>query len=131
MLLRLQKRYTDAQSSKGPPEIPVLVAANKMDLFTALPASLVAIQLEKAISEVRRRRAKALRDAGTVLNGGADSEVDEDKEWLGEGGDGAFAFAMMAESGVSVEVRGGNVVGKEEQGGVGVGAWWAWIGEHL
>ncbi|CBX90763.1 hypothetical protein IAQ61_002248 [Plenodomus lingam] len=128
VLLALQKRYTGARSSKGPAEIPVLVAANKMDLFTALPPSLVKMQLEKAISEVRRSRAKALRDAGTVLDGREDGEADEEKEWLGEGGDGDFEFGMMGESGVGVEVLGGNVVGKE---GEGVAAWWAWIAEHL
>jgi len=128
VLLSLQKRYTEATSSKGPPEMAVLVAANKMDLFTALPPSLVRLQLEKAITEVRSRRAKALKDAGIALGGGDDGLVDEEKEWLGEGGEGAFAFAMMAECGVSVEVLGGNVVGKDE---AGVGAWWAWIAEHL
>lgn len=128
VLLALQKRYTGAKSSKGPTEIPVLVAANKMDLFTALPAALVKVQLEKAISEVRGSRAKALKDAGAVLNGGEDGDVDEEKEWLGEGGDGDFDFGMMGESGVGVEVLGGNVVGNE---GGGVGPWWAWIGEHL
>lgn len=129
VLLSLQKRYTEATSSKGPSEIPVLIAANKMDLFTALPPSLVKLQLEKAIGEVRNSRARALKDAGpTLLHGGDDGHVEEEKEWLGEGGEGAFAFAMMAECGVSVEVRGGNVMGKEE---AGVGAWWAWIAEQL
>jgi signal recognition particle receptor subunit beta len=47
VLLALQKRYTGATTSKGPKEIPVLVAANKMDLFTALPPHLVAQQLEE------------------------------------------------------------------------------------
>ncbi|KAI8938553.1 hypothetical protein NX059_004439 [Plenodomus lindquistii] len=128
VLLALQKRYTSAKTSKGPTEIPVLVAANKLDLFTALPPSLVKVQLEKAISEVRSTRAKALRDAAGVLNGGEEGEVDEDKEWLGEGGDGEFDFGMMGESGVVVEVLGGNVVGSE---GGGVGGWWEWIAGHL
>ncbi|KAF2850452.1 P-loop containing nucleoside triphosphate hydrolase protein [Plenodomus tracheiphilus IPT5] len=126
ILLALQKRYTHAKTSKGPDEIPVLIAANKMDLFTALPVGLVKVQLEKGIEGVRRSRERALRDAGGVLNGG--EEGDEEREWLGEGGDGEFGFGMMGESGVSVEVLGGNVVGKE---GGGVGGWWAWIAEHL
>jgi signal recognition particle receptor subunit beta len=128
VLLMLQKRYTSATSSKGPQEIPVLVAANKMDLFTALPANLVKHQLEKAISEVRTGRAKALRDASGALSGGED-EVDEEKEWLGEGGEGAFEFSQMQEVGTNVVVLGANVVSGKEVGSVA--GWWEWIGEFL
>ncbi|KAH3915533.1 signal recognition particle receptor subunit beta [Parastagonospora nodorum] len=128
ILLALQKRYTTATSSKAPPGIPVLIAANKMDLFTALPAGLVKVQLEKAITQVRAGRATALRDAGAALSGGED-EVDEEKEWLGEGGEGAFEFTQMQEVGTSVGVVGGNVVQGKERGDVE--GWWAWIAELL
>jgi len=128
VLLSLQKRYTSAKTSKGPNEIPVLIAANKMDLFTALPANLVKHQLEKAITDVRTSRAKALRDAGAALTGGED-EVDEEKEWLGEGGEGAFEFSQMQEIGTTVAVVGANVVGQGEKGSVE--GWWEWIGESL
>ena len=67
ILLSLQKRYTDAKTSKGPKEIPVLVAANKLDLFTSLPPHLVQIQLEKAITGVRKSRAKGLKDSSNAL----------------------------------------------------------------
>ena len=128
MLLSLQKRYTKATTSKGPKEIPVLVAANKMDLFTALPAHLVKNSLEKTITTIRNNRARALRDAGAALSGGED-EVDEEKEWLGEGGEGAFTFEQMRESGTSIDVIGGNVIGGKE--GPGVDKWWEWIAEQL
>lgn len=128
VLLSLQKRYTDAKSSKGPREIPVLVAANKMDLFTALPASLVKIQLEKGITEVRNSRAKAIRDAGAALAGKEDD--DEEKEWLGEGGEGAFDFEQMREIGTTVEVIGGNVISTGKQASDTDG-WWGWIAQHL
>ena len=128
VLLSLQKRYTSAKTSKGPKEIPVLIAANKMDLFTALPANLVKHQLEKAITEVRTSRATALRDAGAALSGGED-EVDEEKEWLGEGGEGAFEFAQMREIGTTVGVVGANVCSGREVGSVE--GWWEWIGENL
>jgi signal recognition particle receptor subunit beta len=128
VLLALQKRYTGAKTSKGPTEIPVLVAANKMDLFTALPASLVKHQLEKAITEVRIGRAKALRDAGAALSGGED-EVDEEKEWLGEGGEGAFEFSQLQEIGTTVDVVGANVVSGKEVGSVS--GWWEWVGQYL
>lgn len=128
VLLSLQKRYTNAATSKGPKEIPVLVAANKMDLFTALPPNLVKTSLEKTITEVRANKAKALRDAGAALSGGED-EVDEEKEWLGEGGEGAFTFEQMRESGTSVDVIGGNVIAGKEGGDVE--KWWQWIAEQL
>jgi signal recognition particle receptor subunit beta len=128
VLLALQKRYTGSTTSKAPTGIPVLIAANKMDLFTALPANLVKHHLEKGISEVRRSRAKALRDAGKALSGGED-EVDEEKEWLGEGGEGEFEFSQMAEVGCSVQVVGANVLSGKEGGSVE--GWWEWIGENL
>ncbi|KAG9198633.1 hypothetical protein G6514_009748 [Epicoccum nigrum] len=128
VLLSLQKRHTTAKSSKGPAAIPVLVAANKMDLFTALPASAVKAKLERAITAVRDGRAKALRDGGAALSGG-DDEVDEEKEWLGEGGEGAFHFDHMREVGTTVDVRGGCVgLGHSEGDAAG---WWGWIGEQL
>lgn len=99
-----------------------------MDLFTALPANLVKHQLEKAITEVRTSRAKALRDAGAALSGGED-EVDEEKEWLGEGGEGVFEFAQMQEVGTQVSVVGANVVNGKEVGSVS--GWWEWISELL
>ena len=124
VLLVLQRRYTGAVTSKTPTSIPVLVAANKMDLFTALPANLVQRQLEGAITEVRKGRAKGVRDAGAALSGGEDTG-DEEVEWLGEGVEGAFEFGMLGESGVEVRVEGGSV------GGEGVEGWWGWVGEQL
>ncbi|KAH8729095.1 signal recognition particle receptor beta subunit-domain-containing protein [Phaeosphaeriaceae sp. PMI808] len=128
ILLLLQKRHNSATSSKPPRAIPVLVAANKLDLFTALPANLVKIQLEKCITGVRANRAKALRDAGAALSGGED-EVDEEREWLGAGGEGPFEFAQMGEIGSSVEVVGANVWSGKEVGKVD--GWWEWIALYL
>lgn len=127
VLLTLQKRHTDAKTSKGPTDIPVLIAANKMDLFTALPASSVKAKLEKAISAVRTNKAKALRDAGAALSG--EDDIDEEKEWLGEGGDGSFEFDQMREIGTTVDVVGGNVSQGQNPGDVA--GWWSWIGNHL
>ena len=127
ILLSLQKRYTDAKTSKGPKEIPVLVAANKLDLFTSLPPHLVQIQLEKAITGVRKSRAKGLKDSSNAL-GGDDDGLDEEREWLGEGGEGNFEFGQMEEVGTSVTVKGGNVLGGE---GADVKSWFEWIAEHL
>ncbi|KAJ9669831.1 hypothetical protein H2201_000217 [Coniosporium apollinis] len=125
ILLALQKRYTNAKTSKGPRETPVLIAANKMDLFTALPAPLVKAALEAEITRVRDTRAKGLLDSGIGMDEDGDRE---EKDWLGDGGEGKFTFKQMEEVNVMVEVKGGNVVGG--QGGE-VGEWWEWIGRQL
>ncbi len=126
LLLLLQKR-ANTKTSRAPPELPVLVAANKLDLFTALPAPLVKSALETEITNVRNSRNKGLLDSGIGMDDIADGGVEE-REWLGEGGEGKFEFRQMEENNVNVSVAGGNVVGGE---GVDVQAWWAWIGENL
>lgn len=124
ILLLLQKRQ-DSNSSKRPAGIPVLVAANKLDLFTALPAQLVRKYLEDEITNIRDTRAKGLLDSGA----GADDQG-EDREWLGEGGDGPFKFQHMAESDIEITVLGGNAIGEKDEAGE-VNEWWAWIGENM
>ena len=126
VLLALQKRYTAAKTSKGPREMPVLVAANKLDLFTALPPNLVRVALEKAITDVRRTRAKGLRDSGVGMD--EEDGVEDERGWLGDGGDGAFDFGQMDEVNVHVQVKGGNVVGVD---GADAKDWWEWVAEQL
>lgn len=124
ILLTLQKRYTNSKTSKGPSEMPVLIAANKLDLFTALPAKLVGSSLEAELTKIRTSRSKGLLDSGI----GMDDDMAEDRETLGGAGEGSFKFAMMEEYNVPIEVAGGNVTGAE---GANVDKWWAWIGNHL
>lgn len=125
VLLALQKRSSGSTPSKGPKEIPLLIAANKLDLFTALPPHLVKLQLEKAITQVRKSRAKGLKDSGATL---AEGDDDEERDWLGEGGEGDFDFAQMEEAGTAVSVHGGNLIGGES---ADVKAWLEWIAEQL
>lgn len=106
-------------------EVPLLIAANKMDLFTALPASLVKTTLEGEITKVRTSRSKGLLDSGIGMGDGLDEEKDD---WLGEMGSKEFKFAQMEEFDVQIEVVGGNVLGGEESG---VGKWWIWVSERL
>lgn len=125
----LQKRHTQAKSSKDPQSIPVLVAANKQDVFTSLPTGLVKSKLEEEIARVRSTRSKGLLDSGI----GMEDEVgggDEEGNWLGEYGSREFEFKQMEECGVDVVVAGGNVRGEGDANGV-VGEWWGWIGENL
>ncbi|TVY30803.1 Signal recognition particle receptor subunit beta [Lachnellula hyalina] len=107
ILLVLQKRTESKNKAvKALKEIPILIAANKGDLFTALPASLVKSSLEMEISKVRSSRSKGLLDSGI----GMEDEGDRD-EWLGEVGSTEFRFKQMEEFDVVVEVSGGNVAG--------------------
>ncbi|KAG6999338.1 signal recognition particle receptor beta subunit [Physcia stellaris] len=125
LLLLLQTRSTKSKSSKAPKELPVLVAANKLDLFTALPAPLVQKALEAEITNVRTSKSKGLLDSGIDMN---ETDVGEEKDWLGDGGEGTFKFSQMEEVNVFVTVLGGNVVGTD---GPDVGKWWDWIGSNL
>lgn len=126
LLLLLQKR-ANTKTSRAPAEMPVLVAANKLDLFTALPAPLVKSALETEITNVRNSRNKGLLDSGIGMDD-ITCGAGEEREWLGEEGDRKFTFGQMEESGVKVSVVGGNVLGAE---GADVQGWWGWIGENL
>ncbi|KAF2433506.1 P-loop containing nucleoside triphosphate hydrolase protein [Tothia fuscella] len=131
VLLSLQKAYNNAKTSKAK-EIPFLVAANKLDLFTALPAVAVKSTLEKDITRIRETRARGLLGVSTIGKGeglgGNDEEGDDEREVLGGTSEGDFKFATMEEWNVSVEVVGGNAVGED---GPGVEGWWEWIGAQL
>lgn len=125
VLLQLQRGLTTSKRSGSLKAVPVLVAANKLDLFTALPAPLVKTTLEAEIGSVRASRSKGLLDSGIGTNG---NEPDEEKDWLGEGGANKFTFTQMEEFDVTISVAGGNVVGGE---GGNVSRWWDWIGKNM
>lgn len=127
VLLRLQKRMGSTKTSKAPYAIPILIAANKMDLFTALPAKLVKNNLEKELGRIRRTRSKGLLDSG-VGTDDLGPAGDESDDWLGEYGSDEFKFDQMREFDIDVDVLGGNVLGDD---GPGVDKWWAWIGNKL
>ncbi|KAK3322751.1 hypothetical protein B0H66DRAFT_214059 [Apodospora peruviana] len=126
VLLTLQKRATKAKGSKAPPTVPVLIAANKLDLFTALPAALVKSNLEAELGRIRKTRSKGLLDSGV----GADDDLaggEESDEWLGEYGSDKFSFKQMMEFDIEVDVIGGNVTGD----GPGADKWWRWIADKV
>ena len=124
ILLLLQSRPAKI-GTKGGKALPFLVAANKLDLFTALPAALVTSVLEAEITKVRDSRSKGLLDSGIGMN---DLSLDEEKETLGHGGDGPFKFSQMEDSNVAITVAGGNVLGAD---GPDVEKWWKWIADQL
>ncbi|KAJ5143116.1 uncharacterized protein N7515_001903 [Penicillium bovifimosum] len=127
VLLILQKRAKNGSSSKRTTEIPVLVAANKLDLFTALPPGAVKEKLESEIDRIRKSKTKGLLDAS------ADSGLMDDEEILGNDDQEAFSFKLLEhEVGVKVEVVGGSVKGDpQEELGSGVRRWEEWIGMCL
>ncbi|OJD37383.1 srp receptor beta subunit [Diplodia corticola] len=125
VLLALQKRYTGARTSKATQATPVLVAANKLDLFTALPPQLVRAQLEHEVEKVRVARAKGILDVGV-----SEDSAGEEHEWLGLGGESKFEFKHMEEMNVPVEVVGGSVKGEEGEG-PDVKGWWEWIAHQM
>ncbi|KAL8935956.1 MAG: hypothetical protein Q9216_005172 [Gyalolechia sp. 2 TL-2023] len=125
VLLQLQKQVTTSKTSKAPKELPVLIAANKLDLFTALPAPLVKSYLESEITKIRKSKSEGLLDAGM---GSKDLDTGEEREWLGEFGEGNFQFSQLGEYNIHVQVLGGNVTGAD---GSDVKQWWEWIGSVL
>ncbi|KAL8999392.1 MAG: hypothetical protein Q9188_005896 [Gyalolechia gomerana] len=125
ILLQLQNQVTTSKSSKPPKELPVLIAANKLDLFTALPAPLVKSKLESEVTKIRKAKSEGLLGAGMETK---DMDTREEREWLGEFGEGSFEFSQLEEYNIHVQVRGGNVAGAD---GSDVKQWWEWIGGVL
>ena len=114
------------KSSRAPAAVPVLIAANKQDLFTALPAALVRSNLEAELGRIRRTKSKGLLDSGVGADdvGAGPEEADD---WLGEYGSEKFSFSQMREFDIEVDVIGGNIVGD----GPGPDKWWRWIAQRV
>ncbi|PHH83476.1 hypothetical protein CDD82_435 [Ophiocordyceps australis] len=121
VLLHLQKK---ASAKSGKSSVPLLVAANKMDLFTALPATVVKAQLEDELTRIRASKSKALLDSGV---GNEDIGSEEHDDWLGEYGSKRFAFDQMQEFDLDVDVIGGSVLAE----GADVDKWWWWIAQRV
>jgi signal recognition particle receptor subunit beta len=122
VLITLQKRQGTAKTSRAPTTIHVLIAANKADLFTALPASLVKSNLEAELGRIRQSRSKGLLDSGVGID---DVDKEENDDWLGQYGAEKFAFGQMKEFDVDVQIQSGSVLeGKVE-------TWWKWMSVRL
>jgi len=130
VLLILQKRTLNSSksSSKATAEVAVLVAANKQDLFTALPPGSVRDKLESEIDGVRKSRSKGLMDSSVNPGGSEEEDI-----LGGDDGHGTFSFKSLAtEVGVQVDVIGGAVKSDNEADvGAGVQRWEEWIGMCL
>ncbi len=125
-LLALQRGVTGKAARKAKQtEIPVLIAANKQDLFTALPTGAVKERLQAEIQRVRVSKSKGL----TTVGQDQDADPGED-DILGGGGEEQFSFKLMEEEyNIHIDVLGGAVKG--EEAGKGVRRWEEWIGGCL
>ncbi|KAL4903726.1 hypothetical protein BDW74DRAFT_38804 [Aspergillus multicolor] len=134
VLLVLQKRALQRgkSSAKAAAEIPILIAANKQDLFTALPPGSVREKLEAEIDRIRKSKSNGLMDASADVN-----EGDDEDDILGSYDlKDTFTFkALEDEIGVNVDVVGGAVKGDEgdegDEVGAGVRRWEEWVGQCL
>lgn len=124
VLLVLQKRTLNKGKSSA--KVGVLVAANKQDLFTALPPGSVREKLEREIDRIRKSKTKGLMDA-------AEMDTEEDEILGNDGAQDVFSFKLLEEEvGVKVDVVGGAVKGDaQEESGEGVRRWEEWLGMCL
>ncbi|KAH8176694.1 signal recognition particle receptor beta subunit domain-containing protein [Sarocladium implicatum] len=122
VLLHLQKQAS--LDTKDKLSVPVLIAANKVDLFTALPATLVKANLEAELTRIRASKSKGLLDSGVGMD---DLGSEEQDAWLGEYGSEKFSFKQMNEFDIDVQVTPGNVTGD----GPGPDKWWWWMAQQI
>lgn len=129
VLLSLQKRFgaegaSSSGAAKSQKPVPMLIAANKMDLFTALPSTLIKTNLEAELTRIRQSKSKGLLDSGVGID---DVGSEEQDSWLGEYGSEKFQFKQLQEFDIDVDVLPGNVTGD----GPGVDKWWWWIAQRV
>ncbi|CAJ2505927.1 Uu.00g000570.m01.CDS01 [Anthostomella pinea] len=122
ILLALQRRTGAGKTSRSPNAVSVLMAANKLDLFTALPASLVRSKLEAELGRIRQSKSKGLLDSGVGID---DIGSEEQDAWLGEYGSEKFSFGQMREFDIEIDVVGGSVLKGEAD------KWWDWIVDRI
>ncbi|KAI2092401.1 hypothetical protein LOZ36_000581 [Ophidiomyces ophidiicola] len=129
ILLFLQKRHMSNRTTvfKKAPNIPVLVAANKQDLFTSLPVTSVKERLESEIEKIRQSKRKG------VLHADVQAGDDEQEILGGDEGQEIFTFKMLEEeAGVGVTVIGGSVKCKDAADTkAGISQWEEWVGSCL
>jgi signal recognition particle receptor subunit beta len=132
VLLQLQKQFIQSKSKSK--NLAFLIAANKMDLFTALPENMVKAVLQQEITKLRKTRSRGIASItqstsaeGLDFGSGNVAEDDDEAEVLGGASSGDFKFNQLEEWGIDVTVVGGSV----SEGEAGVRKWWEWIAELL
>ncbi|EFQ97792.1 hypothetical protein MGYG_00832 [Nannizzia gypsea CBS 118893] len=118
VLIILHRFSTSARSRTT----PVLVAANKQDLFAAIPPAMVKEKLEAEIEAVRETRRKGLTNP--------DAENDDETDSFGNQ---PFTFQLLEdESGIKVDFLGGSVTTDyRDDATSGLRSWEQWMGQCL
>ena len=116
VLLALQRSSTLTRTSKVPVSTSVLVAVNKEDLFTALPANDVKGLLEVEITRLRDASDRQLPESGSV----------RDSDWIGPETED-FKFSDMTHLNIDISVIGGSALNRGELDACG---WQKWVSMH-
>ncbi|KAK6501625.1 hypothetical protein TWF481_009460 [Arthrobotrys musiformis] len=121
LLLAIQKRYaTLSETSTSAESVPLLIACNKNDLFTALPSAKISNLLQAELSRMKETKRKGL------LNAGAGENDDEDLDFvLGDAASDQITWEGLKEFGVDVSVQSGSVKGGAVDG------WTSWMSACL
>ena len=122
-LLALQRIQTGKERRKN--GFHMLIAANKQDLFTALPPGTVRSLLAKEINGVKDSRSRGL----LAVDRNEDAD-DAEETVLGGGGEAKVSFKMLEDDySIFIDVLPGSVRG--EEAGKGIQKWEEWIGSCL
>ncbi|KAF3915423.1 hypothetical protein AA313_de0209286 [Arthrobotrys entomopaga] len=121
ILLAIQKRYSVLSETTTSAElIPLLIACNKNDLFTALPSSKISLLLQSELGRMKETKRKGL------LNAGAGEDDDEDLERvLGDENSDLITWENLKEFGVDISVQSGSIKSGSVDG------WKSWLSNCL
>ncbi|KAF3924844.1 hypothetical protein ABW21_db0204261 [Orbilia brochopaga] len=122
LLLVIQKQWLSITSSSkmSLDPMPVLIACNKNDLFTALPSAKISSLLETELGRMKETKRKGLLDAG------ADEQDDEDLDAvLGDGNSDTFTWESLSDLGIEISVESGRIKN------AAVGSWISWMSSCL
>ncbi|KAJ6263234.1 Signal recognition particle subunit [Drechslerella dactyloides] len=122
LLLVIQKQYNSLSesSASSPDPIPLLIACNKNDLFTALPSAKISILLQTELGRMKETKRKGL------LNAGAGEEDDEDLDRvLGDENSDHVTWEGLREFGVEISVQSGSIKSTHAE------SWKSWMSSCL
>ncbi|KAK6543843.1 hypothetical protein TWF694_000571 [Orbilia ellipsospora] len=121
VLLAIQKRYSVLSETTTSTElIPLLIACNKNDLFTALPSSKISLLLQSELGRMKETKRKGLMNAGA----GDDDDEDLDRV-LGDENSDLITWENLKEFGADISVQSGSIKNGSVDG------WKSWMSNCL